>query len=51
MALDVETRGHVTKGMTVFDRRNIPAWQDNIDVVTDIDSQGVLDYMNRILVK
>lgn len=51
MALDVETRGGITKGMTVFDRRNIPAWQDNIDVVTSVDAQGVLEYLNSILMK
>lgn len=49
MALDVETMGELTRGMTVFDRRGTRHWQTNIDVVRHVDSQGVLDYMARIL--
>ncbi len=49
MAVDVETSGELTRGMTVFDRRGIPNWQTNIDVITDVDAQGVLDYLTRIL--
>ena len=49
MAVDVETAGELTRGMTVFDRRGIPNWQTNIDVLTEVDAQGVLDYFSRIL--
>ena len=49
MAIDVETDGALTRGMTVFDRRGIPRWQTNIDVLREVDSQGVLDYFCRIL--
>ena len=49
MAVDVETSGELTRGMTVFDRRGIPNWQTNIDVITDVDAQGVLDYFTRVL--
>ncbi len=49
MAVDVETSGELTRGMTVFDRRGIPNWQTNIDVLTEVDAQGVLDYFSRIL--
>ena len=49
MAVDVETTGELTRGMTVFDRRGIPQWQANIDVLTDFDQQGVLDYFSSIL--
>lgn len=49
MAVDVETGGQLTRGMTVFDRRGIPLWQTNIDVLTDVDAQGVLDYFARVL--
>lgn len=45
LAVDVETEGKLTRGMTVFDRRPKPAWRDNIDVVTEVDTQGVLDYL------
>jgi inosine-uridine nucleoside N-ribohydrolase len=49
MAVDVETSGELTRGMTVFDRRGAPQWQTNIDVVRDVDTQGVLDYMHGIV--
>ena len=49
MVIDVETRGELTRGMTVFDRRGIAQWQTNIDVLCDVDVQGVLDYFTRIV--
>jgi inosine-uridine nucleoside N-ribohydrolase len=49
MAVDVEVNGTLTRGMTVFDRRGIPRWQSNIEVVTEVDTQGVLDYMTEII--
>lgn len=49
MSLDVETAGELTRGMTVFDRRQIPRWNENIEVVTEADAQGVLDYFQRIV--
>ena len=48
MAIDVETTGELTRGMTVFDRRNQRQWQANIDVVQTADVQGVLDYATRV---
>lgn len=51
MAVDVETTGSLTRGMTVFDRRGIPHWQTNIEVLTDVDAQGVTDYMTRVLTR
>jgi inosine-uridine nucleoside N-ribohydrolase len=49
MAMEIETRGELTRGMTVFDRRGVPQWQTNIDVLTELDVQGVVDYVNNIL--
>ena len=49
MAVDVETRGELTRGMTVFDRRATEQWQTNIDVVVDVDARGVLDYLASVL--
>jgi len=49
MCVDVELSGELTRGMTVFDRRGIAKWQTNIEVVTGVDIQGVLDYMTRII--
>lgn len=45
MAIDVETTGELTRGMTVFDRRGVHQWQTNIDVATSADTQGILDVM------
>ncbi|MFG0333551.1 MAG: nucleoside hydrolase [Maioricimonas sp. JB049] len=49
MSLDIELSGELTRGMTVFDRRDVARWQTNIDVLTAVDIQGVLDYMTRII--
>jgi purine nucleosidase len=42
MAADIELEGHLTRGMTVFDLRNVPEWPNNIDVVTKINTKSVL---------
>lgn len=49
LSVDVETQGELTRGMTVFDRRRRAPRAANIDVITDVDAQGVLDYLTRIL--
>jgi inosine-uridine nucleoside N-ribohydrolase len=49
MAVDVEVDGDLTRGMTVFDRRLNPSWRKNIDVLSDVDPQGVLDYLSQML--
>ncbi len=49
MAIDVETHGELTRGMTVFDRRGVQHWQRNIDVLREVDAQGVLDYFEQTL--
>lgn len=49
VAVDVETDGTLTRGMTVVDRRPRPAWRPNIDLLTDVDAQGLLDYALRLL--
>ena len=49
MSVDVEVEGELTRGMTVFDRRSNPSWRKNIDVVCDVDPQGVLDYLTAML--
>ncbi len=43
MAVDIETEGHLTRGMTIFDLRPIPEWPANVDVVTRIDSRSILE--------
>jgi inosine-uridine nucleoside N-ribohydrolase len=45
LAVDVETEGLLTRGMTVFDRRPNREWRPNIDVLLDVDAQGLLDYV------
>ncbi len=37
MAGKVETRGELTRGMTVFDRRMRPEWPMNMEVAVDVD--------------
>ena len=49
MAIDIETQGELTRGMTVFDRRGVRQWQGNIDVVHAIDADKVLDYFTGVL--
>jgi len=49
MVIDVETGGELTRGMTVFDRRPNSIRQPNIDVTTSLDTQGLFDYVRRIV--
>ncbi|MBX9681537.1 MAG: nucleoside hydrolase [Gemmataceae bacterium] len=49
MAVDVESAGALTRGMSVFDRR---AWVrpiPNVEVAVDVDRQGIRDYMRFVL--
>lgn len=47
MAGDVETRGELTRGMTVFDRRLRPEWQENMEVAGDISQADAMDAIVR----
>jgi inosine-uridine nucleoside N-ribohydrolase len=48
-AADVETRGELTRGMSVFDRRwNAPV-KPNVDLAVEVDIPGVRGYMQRVL--
>jgi inosine-uridine nucleoside N-ribohydrolase len=49
MCIDVELGGELTRGATVFDRRATNKWQTNIDVLTDVEVQGVIDYVSRVI--
>lgn len=44
---DVETSGHLTTGMTVFDRRQLTAERPNMEVVTEIQVESVFDCILR----
>jgi inosine-uridine nucleoside N-ribohydrolase len=46
---DVETRGELTRGMTVFDTRWGTAAKPNIDISTQVDVAAVRRYIGRIL--
>ncbi|MCS7046028.1 MAG: nucleoside hydrolase [Gemmataceae bacterium] len=49
MRVDVETRGELTRGMSVFDQR---AWlhpASNVDLAVDVDNKAVREYIVRIL--
>jgi purine nucleosidase len=43
MAGDVETLGELTSGMTVFDRRRVPAWRHNLEVAVDLQKDQVIE--------
>ncbi len=47
MAGDVETMGELTMGMTVFDRRRVPAWRRNLGVAKYLREREVIDAIRR----
>lgn len=47
MAGDVETKGELTRGATVFDRRDRPAWRNNMEVASSVDEAAVADCIVR----
>ncbi|MGE4002534.1 MAG: nucleoside hydrolase, partial [Planctomycetaceae bacterium] len=49
MSVDVETQGELTRGMTVCDRRRHTPGPPTADVLTEVDPQRVLDFLDRIL--
>ena len=49
MHMDVETRGELTRGMTVFDQRHWLHATPNIDLATDVDIKAVREYIVRVL--
>jgi len=51
MAGDVEIRGDLTKGCTVFDRRVKPLWRNNMEVAVDVDVTAVADCIVRGLIE
>ncbi len=49
MAGDVEVRGELTIGATVFDRRRVPAWRHNMEVAVEMDVHKVAQQIIRSL--
>lgn len=49
MHMDVETRGELTRGMSVFDQRYWEHAVPNVDLVTEVDGAAVRRYINQIL--
>ena len=49
MAVDVETRGDLTRGMSVVDRRPGLAPKPNVDMAVGVDGTAVRSYVNRVL--
>jgi len=49
MSMEVETQGKLTKGMTLFDQRNLRNQDSNIEVVTEIDTRAAIDYFTGVL--
>lgn len=50
LAGDVETVGEITRGATIFDRRPVPAWQENrLEVAVGIDAAAIrLELLKRL---
>ncbi|MHB1425149.1 MAG: nucleoside hydrolase [Gemmataceae bacterium] len=49
VAVDVETRGELTRGMSVFDTRWGVAAKPNVELATGVDVAAVRQYIQRIL--
>jgi inosine-uridine nucleoside N-ribohydrolase len=49
MAVDVETRGELTRGMSVVDRRKGQQSEPNADMAVGVDGPAVRAYINRVL--
>jgi inosine-uridine nucleoside N-ribohydrolase len=49
MAVDVETRGELTRGMSVVDQRPWSKETPNVDVAVGVDSRAVAEWMRKIL--
>lgn len=47
MAGDVETRGELTRGMTVFDRRLRPEWHRNMEVAETVNQEDAVEAIVR----
>lgn len=48
-SIDIEVDGHLTRGMSISDRRRFVRTQPNIDVISEADTQGILDYLRELL--
>jgi len=48
-SVDVETRGELTRGMSVVDVRWASAAKPNVEMAVGVDTNAVRQYMNRIL--
>jgi len=49
LQVDVETHGELTRGMTVFERRQQFIGKCNATVALEVDTQGVVDYLTALL--
>ncbi len=49
MRVDVETRGELTRGMTVFDQRSWEPGKPNVDVALEVDPAEVRKYLGGVL--
>jgi inosine-uridine nucleoside N-ribohydrolase len=49
MLADVETRGELTRGMSVFDARRRLKELPNVELAVDVDTAAVRGYISRVL--
>jgi inosine-uridine nucleoside N-ribohydrolase len=49
MRVDVETRGELTRGMSVFDQRRWSGGMPNVDLAMEVDGAAVRGYIDTVL--
>lgn len=49
MHVDVETQGELTRGMSVFDRRYWEKTTPNAEVMMEVDTKALRQYINRVI--
>jgi inosine-uridine nucleoside N-ribohydrolase len=47
--VDVETRGELTRGMSVVDQRAVTTARPNVDLAVGVDGEAVRSYIDRVL--
>ena len=49
MRVDVETRGELTRGMSVFDQRPWESGMANVDLAVEVNGPMVRGYIDKVL--
>jgi len=49
LPVEIELHGEITRGMTVFDQRGCDTSDMSLDVLTNVNTEGVFDYAMRLI--